>query len=136
MKHYTWDKLFTMLDGGWAWSIDQEMSIFRVVDVEFVQVCLEILSQLFHSGHISVENWFYNSFPDETAVFHGKFTAKEVIFVDIELSYSGGSMEIFLDVLVTIHLVDRRPYDYMVSVIVTIMLDIMAKCSHDQGKCV
>lgn len=45
-------------------------------------------------------------------------------------------MEIFLDVLVTIHLVDRRPYDYMVSVIVTIMLDIMAKCSHDQGKCV
>ena len=45
-------------------------------------------------------------------------------------------MEVFLDMLLTIHLADWRFSDNMVPVVEAIMLDIMAKCSNDEGQIV
>lgn len=53
MEGNTRNELFADLDGFWGGGVDQELSVLLSSDVEFVEMVLELVSQLFHSGHIS-----------------------------------------------------------------------------------
>lgn len=66
----------------------------------------------------------------------GKLTAQEVILRNVKEFNGLGGMEVFLDVLLTIHLTNWGFGDYVVSIVETIVLDIVAKSCDDQRQSV
>jgi hypothetical protein len=53
VESHTWNELLADLDSLWGGGIDQQLSVRVCSDAEFVEMILELVSQLFHSGHIS-----------------------------------------------------------------------------------
>lgn len=66
---------------------------------------LKLVSQLLHGGHIGEQNSLDESLFDQLDLGPSKLAAQEIVFLDVEELNGLGSMEVFLDVLLTIHLV-------------------------------
>ena len=132
MEGHTWDQLLGGLDSLWSAVVDQEISILLVLDAKLVEMLLELISQLLHGRHIGEQDWLGESLFDQFDLGSCKLTAQEVIFRDIQEFNGLGGMEVFLDMLFTIHLADGRFGDYVVSIVETIMLDIVAKSCHNE----
>jgi hypothetical protein len=132
MESNTGDQLLGGLDGFGRGVIDQQLSIFLVLDAKLVEMILEFISQLLHGGHIGKQDCLNKSLFDQLDLRSGELTAEEVILHDIQEFNGLGGMKVLLDVLFAVHLADWRFGDHMVSVIETIMLNIVAKSSNDQ----
>ena len=93
---------------------------------------LEVLSQLFHRGHVGEKDALDNSFLDGLDLSCREFSAEKIVIRDVEELDSLGCMEIFLNVFLTVHLTyGRLGYD-VVPVVEAIMLDIVAQSSYQQ----
>jgi len=131
MKSYTRDKLLADLSRFWRGGVNQELSVLLSCDVKLVKVVLELISQLLHCGHVCEKNGLNYSFLYQLNVFPRELTAQEIILCNVEELGRLGCVKVILDVLLPIHLTDGGfSYD-VVSVIETIMLNIMAKCSNE-----
>ena len=69
-------------------------------------------------------------------VFARELTAEKIVFGDVQKLNSLGSVKVFLNVLLTVHLAYWRFGNDMVSIVESIMLNIMAKGSDNQRKSV
>jgi hypothetical protein len=82
---------------------------------------------LFHCGHIREKDGLHHSLANKLDFFGSELSAEEVVIVDVEELDRLSGMEVLLDVLLTIHLTDRRLSNDVIAVIVTIVLHVMAK---------
>ena len=107
-----------------------------VFDAKLVQVNLELLSEHFHGSHISKQDSFHHSLSDELDLCWLEFAREEVILVAVEQLDRGGGMQVFLHVVFSVHLEQRRLGNDMVPVVVAVVGDIVAQSRHDEGKSV
>lgn len=91
----------------WAGGIDQELSVLLRGDAELVEVLLELVSELFHRGHVCEQNGLNNSFLDQLDVLSRELAAQEVVLRNVKQLHRLGGMEVLLDVLFAVHLADR-----------------------------
>lgn len=58
--------------------VNQFVLVLTIFDGVFVEMCLEILSESVHGGHVSEQNWLDNSLFDDTSLSWFIFAAQEV----------------------------------------------------------
>ena len=81
-----------------------------------------------------MQYWFNDSLLSYSELLIRELVTEEVIFVLVKQPKSCCSMEILLNAFLTIHLIERWLGDDMVSIIKTIMFDIMTECGDKKSK--
>ena len=97
---------------------------------------LEIFSELFHSCHICKQDCLHHSLSDKLNFLLGELSAQKIVIVDIEELDTLSCMEVFLHMLLSVHLAQWRLCNDMVSVVIAVMLHVVAKCRHYERQCV
>jgi hypothetical protein len=133
MKGHAGDELLGDLNSFRRRSVNKQVSVLTVLDGELVQVVLEFISQLLHGGHVGEQDRLNDSFFNQFDLGSCKFTAKEIVFRNVQELNSLSCMEVLLDVLLTVHLADGGLGYDMVPVVEAIMLHIVAEgCDNER----
>lgn len=136
MEGNAWHELLGCLYCLGGGGINQKFSILGTFDAKSVKVLLELISELLHGGHVGKKDWLNKSLLDELDLWSIELTAQEVIFHDVKEFNGLSRVEIFLHMLLSVHLANGRLGDDMVSVVEAVVLDIMAKGSDDERQIV
>jgi hypothetical protein len=97
---------------------------------------LELISQLLHRRHVCKQDWLNHSLFENLDFLWGEFTWKEIILHEVKQFDRLGGVEVFLDMVLPIHLAQRRVSYNVVAVIETIVLSIMAQSGNEEAESV
>jgi len=89
---------------------------------------LKLLPQIIHRSHISIQNRLNYSLLDNTGFGWFELSTQEVIVAIFKKSEGLGGMVVFLDCVITKQMVKHGLSYFMVIVVESIVLDVMAEC--------
>lgn len=75
-----------------------------VFNTKLVEVVLKLFSEHFHRRHVGKQDGLHNTFAYQLNLCRLEFTGEEVILIAVKQLHCSGRMEVFLHVVLAVHL--------------------------------